>query len=203
VVRSAILSFSGRDSGDRLRLIDAAYWIKGCSSLGKLRFAVLVGLGGSKKQPGEYALIDLKEAVAAAAPAASGAAMPRDHAERVVAGAKALAPNLGERMLAVQFIGKPIVLRELMPQDLKLEIDQFSRSEAVKAARYLAYVIGVAHARQMSRDDRSAWRRALASRLRTEIDAPSWLWDSVVDLTATHEAGYLEHCRLYALAGAQ
>lgn len=201
-VREAILSFSGRDHEERLRLIDAAYWIKGCSSLGKLRFAVLVGLGGAKKAPDEYALIDLKEAVAAAAPAVSGAEMPSDHAERVVAGARALAPNLGERMIAAQLMGKPIVMRELMPQDLKLEIDQFSRAEAVKAARYLAYVVGVAHARQMGPDERRSWRGALASRLRTEIEAPSWLWDSVVDLTATHEAGYLEHCRLYALAAA-
>jgi uncharacterized protein (DUF2252 family) len=27
----------------------------------------------------------------------------------------------------------------------------------------------------------------------------SWLWSSVVELAATHEAAYLEHCRQYAL----
>ena len=200
LVRSAILAFGGRADEDRVRLIDVAYWMKGCSSLGKLRFAALVGLGGSKKEADAYALIDLKEAVTAAAPAAAGVAMPADDGERVVAGAKALSPNLGERMLATRLLGKPVVLRELMPQDLKLEIEQFSRSEATKAARYLAYVVGVAHARQLAPDDRRAWRRALAARTRSEIEAPSWLWDSVVDLTATHEAGYLEHCRLHALA---
>ena len=42
--------------------------------------------------------------------------------------------------------------RELMPQDLKLEVDQFSRGQAVKAARYLAFVVGKAHARQLGKE---------------------------------------------------
>ncbi|CAN5388554.1 DUF2252 domain-containing protein [soil metagenome] len=197
-----ILSLNKRDDGERVRLVDAAYWKKGCSSLGNLRFAALVAIGGSKKDPAEYALIDLKEAVAAIAPSSHASKMPRDHAERVVAGAQALAPNLGSRMLATHILGKPIVLRELLPQDLKLEIEQFSRGEATRAARYLAYVIGVAHARQMDAKDRAHWGRAIARRQSADIDAPTWLWDSVVDLTASHEAGYLEHCRRYALAQA-
>ena len=32
------------------------------------------------------------------------------------------------------------------------------------------------------------------------IDAPTWLWSSVVDLIGIHERAYLEHCRRYALA---
>ncbi|WP_342249713.1 DUF2252 family protein [Sphingomonas sp. OTU376] len=201
-VTALILSLSARDESDRVRLIDAAYWKKGCSSLGNLRFAALVSIGGTRKKPAEYALIDLKEAVPAIAPTGHGRAMPRDHAERVVAGATALAPNLGERMLATHVLGKPVVLRELMPQDLKLEIAQFSRSEATRAARYLAYVVGLAHARQMDASDRASWGRAIARRQSASIDAPTWLWDSIVDLTASHEAGYLEHCRRYALAQA-
>ncbi|WP_240959378.1 DUF2252 family protein [Novosphingobium olei] len=200
-VCGAILALKGRDADDRVRLIDAAYWRKGCSSLGKLRYAALVAIGGSKKDPGGYALIDLKEAVATVAPvtAAAAARIPSDPAERVVAGARALSPNLGDRMLATRVMDKPVVLRELMPQDLKLEVDQFTRAEATRAARYLAYVVGVAHARQMDLAERREWRRSLAQRARSELDAPSWLWDSVVDLTASHEAGYLEHCRRYAL----
>ncbi len=31
------------------------------------------------------------------------------------------------------------------------------------------------------------------------LDAPSWLWSSIVGLVASHEAAYLEHCRRYAL----
>jgi len=43
-----------------------------------------------------------------------------------------------------------IVIRELMPQDLKLEMETLTPDEAVGAARYMASVIGEAHARQMT-----------------------------------------------------
>jgi uncharacterized protein (DUF2252 family) len=49
--------------------------------------------------------------------------MPDDPAERVVAGARALAPNLGERMISAHLLSKPIVMRELAPQDLKVEVE--------------------------------------------------------------------------------
>ncbi|MGI4880540.1 MAG: DUF2252 family protein [Janthinobacterium lividum] len=202
-VRRMILSLTGRDEADRIDLADAAYWAKGCSSLGKLRFAALINITGSGKGGGhEMALIDIKEAVEAAAPAAAGADMPADHAERVVAGARALSPNLGGRMLAARLLGQPVVLRELMPQDLKLEVDQFSRAEAIRSARYLAYVVGRAHGRQMDPATRTEWRRTLLDHRGAGIEAPSWLWDAVVSLIGRHEAGYLEHCRRYALSEA-
>jgi uncharacterized protein (DUF2252 family) len=47
--------------------------------------------------------------------------MSRDNAVRVVTGAKALSPNLGERMMAARLLDKAVVIRELMPQDLKIE----------------------------------------------------------------------------------
>ena len=201
-VRALIVKLAHRDDDDKVRLLDAAYWMKGCSSLGKARYAAIVAIGGSRKAPDSIALIDLKEAVAAASPAAETADMPSDHAERVVAGARALAPHLGERMLATRLLGRPMVLRELMPQDLKLEIDQFSRGQAIKAARYLAFVVGKAHARQLDEAERRAWHALLRTRRGSGIDAPSWLWRGIVDLMASHEAGYLEHCRRYALGAA-
>jgi uncharacterized protein (DUF2252 family) len=30
------------------------------------------------------------------------------------------------------------------------------------------------------------------------LDAPSWLWTGAVDLLASREGAYLEHCRRYA-----
>ena len=81
-------------------------------------------------------------------------------------------------------------------------MDQFSRAEAVQAARYLAYVVGRAHARQMDDDARHAWRGELKRGHDGDLDAPSWLWDGVVALAARHEQGYLEHCRRYALQAA-
>ena len=65
--------------------------------------------------------------------------------------------------------------------------------------RYLAHVVGKAHARQMDVGTRAAWRRVLLDHRGVNLDAPSWLWRAVVDQSGSHEAGYLEHCRLYAL----
>jgi uncharacterized protein (DUF2252 family) len=128
--------------------------------------------------------------------------MPKDPAQRVVAGARALSPNLGDRMVAARLLDRPIIVRELMPQDLKLEVDQFTRREAVQASRYLAYVVGRAHGQQMDAATRAAWLDELAKQRTGDLDAPSWLWRSVVALAARHEEGYLTHCRRYALTEA-
>ena len=187
-----------RDDDAEIRVVDAAYWMKGCSSLGRLRYAVLMGVG--KKKERQFCLVDIKEAVKAAAPAAKNAEMPRDFAKRVVTGACALSPFLGERMLAAKFLSRPVVLRELMPQDLKLEMDQLTREEAVASARYLAGVVGKAHARQMDAATRRRWMAELGRNRSKSLDAPGWLWSSVVELIANHETAYLENCRRYAMA---
>jgi uncharacterized protein (DUF2252 family) len=38
-------------------------------------------------------------------------------------------------------------------------------------------------------------RRTLQGRRSKSLDAPSWLWNGIVDLTGIHESAYLEHCR--------
>jgi uncharacterized protein (DUF2252 family) len=198
-VRDLVAHLNARSKGSAVKVVDAAYWMKGCSSLGKLRYAVLLELE-KKSRKRRYALVDLKEGAPAAAPTSGGSKMPAHDGERVVAGARALSPNLGDRMMAIDLLGRPVVLRELMPQDLKLEIDQFSRDEAVDAAKYLAFVVGRAHARQMSRDTRQIWRHELNLRHPKTLEAPNWLWTTVVKLMSRHEEAYLEHCRRYALA---
>ena len=117
----------------------------------------------------------------------------------MVAAAKALSPYLGERIASARILDKSVFVRELMPQDLKLEVDQFSTSQAMRAAHYLAFVVGKAHARQMSVEERAEWRATLARDRSSAIEAPSWLWRAVVELAGMHEIGYLEHCRNYAL----
>ena len=191
----------GRGRHHAVEVLDAAYWMKGCSSLGALRYAVLLRVGSGKARP-SYCLIDIKEAVDSVAPVAPGLDTPADPAERVVSGARALSPALGDRMLPGRLLGRPIVMRELMPQDLKLAIDQLTREEAVGAARFLASVVGHAHARQMPRDTRLAWCEELRRHHTGGLDAPSWLWSTVVELVAPHERGYLDHCRDFALADA-
>jgi len=197
--RKLVTSLRSRADDATIEVLDAAYWMKGCSSLGRLRFAVLVRVGTGKKREDEFCLIDIKEATAAAAPRALRADMPTDHAQRVVTGAQHLSPALGERMLAGKLLGRSVVIRELMPQDLKLEIDRLSREEAVNSARYLAEVVGKAHARQMDASTRRDFASSFNHRKATRLNAPSWLWSSVVELASTHEAAYLEHCRRYAL----
>jgi uncharacterized protein (DUF2252 family) len=202
-VRDLITSLKGRDKSDGVEVVDAAYWMKGCSSLGRLRFAVLLDVGEEKKNSEGFCLIDIKEAVPAAAPHSVKASMPRDHARRVVEGARKLSPFLGQRMLAGHLSGTPVVMRELLPQDLKLEMHQLTRDEAIGAARFLASVLGGAHAQQMDKDERGEWRSVLKRNRSKKLDAPSWLWTSVVQLVASHESAYLEHCRQYALDVAQ
>jgi uncharacterized protein (DUF2252 family) len=70
--------------------------------------------------------------------------MPEDSAARVVEGAKALSPNLGDRMIASHLFGKSVVLRELKPQDVKIEVGRLSHKEAASLAGYLAGVVWTA-----------------------------------------------------------
>jgi uncharacterized protein (DUF2252 family) len=86
-----------------------------------------------------------------------------------------------------------------MPQDLKLEIDTLSRDEAIGAAQFLAAVVGKAHARQMTSATRKQWIAEMKRNRSKSLDAPSWLWRSVVELMGVHEVAYLEHCRRYAI----
>jgi uncharacterized protein (DUF2252 family) len=193
-IRAKVLKFKGRKAETAITVVDAAYWMKGCSSLGRARYAVLLGIG--KKSDRSYCFIDLKEATAAAAP--QNKIKIKNDAQRVVTGACALSPYLGERMLAVKLAAKDLVLRELMPQDLKFDLDRLTREEAVAAARYLAGVVGKAHSRQMDAKTRSSWLATLRRQHSKTLDAPSWLWSSVVALIASHETAYLEHCRRHA-----
>jgi uncharacterized protein (DUF2252 family) len=181
----------------KIRLLDAAYWMKGCSSLGLLRYAVLIRVGTAKK--GSYRLLDVKEAAAAVGPRARKAGMPANQAERVVAGANALSPYLGERMVAATIARRQVFIRELRPQDMKFELQNLQQAEAIAIARVMAGVVGRAHGRQLKIETRRAWARELKARHSKGLDAPRWLWSSVLDLAALHEAAYLEHCRQYAL----
>jgi uncharacterized protein (DUF2252 family) len=194
-VHRTILSLQARDE-DVVEVIDAAYWMKGCSSLGRLRFAAMLRVG--KGDDANLCLVDIKEATAAAAPRSRRRSMPRDNAQRVVTGAQALSPFLGQRMVATRLLERAVVVRELMPQDLKLEVETLGEREAVNLARYLANVTGRAHARQMDSSTKAAWRGELTRARPASIDAPAWLWQAVVELVSIHEAAYLEHCRRFA-----
>jgi uncharacterized protein (DUF2252 family) len=192
-----IQTITGDEEPKNVRLLDAAYWMKGCSSLGRLRYAALVGVGAKRRH--EYRLLDIKEAVSAAAPCSKSAKMPPNNAERVVIGACNLSPFLGDRMIAAKISNRQVVIRELRPQDLKFELRGLQRAEAIAIARVMAGVVGRAHGRQLKVAERQAWAKELKGRHQKGLDAPRWLWGGVLDLSALHEAAYLEHCRRYAL----
>ncbi|HMA50268.1 MAG TPA: DUF2252 family protein [Magnetospirillaceae bacterium] len=198
-LRQLVTRLRHRDDHAEVELIDAAYWVKGCSSLGLVRLALLMRVNGDDKLRREYCLIDVKEAIKAWAPFADKAKMPRDNAQRVVEGARALSPSLGYRMLATRLFDRPVFIRELLPQDLKLNIDRLSHKQACLTARFLGAVVGHAHARQMAASTRKSWLADLKRRQSKSVDAPSWLWTSVVELLARHERAYLEHCWRYAV----
>jgi uncharacterized protein (DUF2252 family) len=199
-LRQLITALRSRRDGAKVRVLDAAYWKKGCSSLGRLRLAVLVSIDRGKSE--RHCLMDVKEAIAPAAPHSRSDAMPRDNAERVVPGATNLSPFLGERMIAGNMLERSVFVRELLPQDLKVEIEHLSRNEAIEVAEFLARVVGRSHARQMNATNRKQWMVELQRNRSKSLDAPSWLWNSVVELVAAHEAAYLQHCRRYALSDA-
>jgi uncharacterized protein (DUF2252 family) len=109
-------------------------------------------------------LLDIKESIKPTAPRMTDRFMPTNNAERIVTGAKALSPFLGGRMLAERFVEKSVVIRKLMPQDLKFEMEGFSQNGSVAIATLFASVIGKAHGRQMDRKTRELWARELKRR---------------------------------------
>lgn len=200
-VRQLVTSLDCREDAAETRVRDAAFWVKGCSSLGLWRCAALVEIIGHGRRRGGYCLLDLKEAIAPLAPPIEPGLIPSHQGERVVRGAQALSPSLGKRMIAGSVAGHEVFVRELMPQDLKLELSMFDDVEARATARALARITGVGHARQMDASQSAEWRKLLVASSSRSLDAPSWLWSSVVELVGVHERAYLEHCRRYALAG--
>ena len=197
-VTDLVTSLRSRSNNASVKVIDAAFWKRGCSSLGLLRYAVLLKYSGKRKGTENLCLMDIKEAIPSVAPYSKGAEIPTDNAVRVIVGARNLSPYLGERMVATQLLDKSVFMRELLPQDLKLEIKSLTCHEAMEAAKFLGTVIAKAHAGQMDDAMRKSWHRELSRGHSRTLDAPSWLWSTVVGLAVNHEGEYLEHCRKFA-----
>ncbi len=76
-VRRLITQIKSRPDDAAVRVIDAAYRIKGCSSLGRLRYSVLARIDHQDHDHSGLCLVDIKEALHAAAPRAKNAGMPK------------------------------------------------------------------------------------------------------------------------------
>jgi uncharacterized protein (DUF2252 family) len=59
-MRKLATMLRSREDSASAKLVDAAYWVKGCSSLGRVRYAALLEVGGKKKKRPDYCLMDLK-----------------------------------------------------------------------------------------------------------------------------------------------
>lgn len=154
---------------------------------------------GSARGDRALSLVDIKEAFPASAPRARSARMPEHDGERVVTGARQLSPYLGERMIFGTLGERPVFVRELLPQDLKFELDTLDDRAAIAVAHRLAMIVGIAHARQIDPEDCAKWLAEVRQSHVKNLEAPSWLWKSVVDLVSAHEGAYLEHCREHGL----
>jgi uncharacterized protein (DUF2252 family) len=183
----AILELTG---GAPIEVLDVAFRVAGTASLGGFRAALLVSVEGAPK--GErLRLLDVKEAASSAAPALEGT--PTDDAERSLQGARALAPRYGARKRAVSVQTHRCLVRELMPQEKKVEIDRLARDELASVAFGLGRVVGKAHARQLSARDAKSWRADVTAK-REDDRPPRWLSRALAALVGAHEAAYLAHC---------
>jgi len=142
--------------------------------------------------------MDLKEAVQAAAPVDDSADMPEDQAQRLWR-ARVICHPIWENGCAHSIVWPLDLFRELLPQDLKIELETLTCKQAMNFARFLANVVGKAHARQMDTDTRSKWSKELSTARPVTLMPLLGSGAGVVDLLAIHEKAYLEHCRLYAL----
>jgi uncharacterized protein (DUF2252 family) len=77
-------------------------------------------------------------------------------------------------------------------------IESLTVEDAMKPASFMAGVIGKAHVRQLDNGDRQAWTKELERHRSNTLDAPNWLWSSVVELIDRDEVAHLEHCRKFA-----
>src|ERR1700675_1059625 len=78
-VRKLVTSLKSRPNDAEIEVLDAAYWMKGCSSLGRLRFAILLNISNGKPKEAEICLVDIKEANPPAGPADRMPKMPNDN----------------------------------------------------------------------------------------------------------------------------
>ena len=194
-VHALVSALTHRNVDDPITIEDAAYWVKGCSSLGLKRFAVLMSVGKRKFDKQGACLLDFKQAVRVGCARRGGCRDACRTGGRVIEGARALSPTLGERMAESRMGTSSIFVRELLPQDLKIEIELLTEEEAASVAFLLASILGQAHGRQMRRNERTSWGRTLRSATTKSLDVPSCLWTAIVRQLARHEEGYLAHCR--------
>ena len=115
--------------------------------------------------------MDLKEAAKAAAPRRRASTMPAEAAERVVEGARHLSPLSWQPNAGGKAARQTGFVRELMPQDLKIEIERLTADEATDLAGFLARNCGQGSQSANGRRDQGA----MASRVSGATEPNPWM----------------------------
>lgn len=187
---ATLVKLGGDDAKCKVRFVDAVFRVAGTASLGGFRAAALIEVDGAAK--GErLRVLDLKEVQPAVTPR-DDARTPKDDAERILQGTRALAPAFGARKLGAVVQGRSVIVRELMAQERKVNLDGCKRDELADLGGSFGEMLGRAHGRQLEANVARAWRSTFAAR-RPDGAPPSWLWDALSSLVAAHEHAYLEH----------
>jgi uncharacterized protein (DUF2252 family) len=160
---------------------DMAFRIAGTGSLGCLRIALLVR--GKGKRDGEW-IFDMKEEDADPSSVRLLRKQKLQGAERVEAGMRAALANVPRGLGRTKLRGLPMLVRRLTPQEDKVDLENFPKTELDALARLLGALIGRAHVRSATRA--ATWNE---SDQRHIIDSAS-------RLAGMHEAAYLAFCQL-------
>ncbi len=171
-----------------VKLLDAAFRVAGTASLGGFRAALLVEVEDAPRAD-RLRVLDVKEAQPTSTPRRAGT--PKDEAERALTGARALSPAYGGRKLAVLACGHRCLLRELMPQERKVECAALEAAELADVARGLAHVVGRAHGRQLAAKEARSWCEDVSEK-RVAGTAPRWFSRALAPLVGIHESAYLK-----------
>ena len=159
-VIAKIMEFKGRKPETEISVVDAAYWMKGCSSLGRLRYAVLLGIGKKKRSK---LLPPRSEGGSIGGRPSKQDDPPKQCRKSCNRGVSAFTqPRRADVGCQTERQGPRYAgAHAARPQ---IDLDRLTQDQAVAAARYLAGVIGKAHGRQMDAKTRSSWLAKLRKR---------------------------------------
>jgi uncharacterized protein (DUF2252 family) len=185
---AAALTDAPRLDEGALDVLDVAWRVAGCGSLGGLRVAVLVrGKGGAD---GAW-IFDMKEE---GMPSAAASRMVRrpakalraEPAARVCAGFRASVPR-APRWIGTTWLGdRSMFVRRLAPQEDKLDLETLRDVDLDPLASYLGALTGRAHARGATKTPRDPW---------TEEERAG-IVDRAIAIAGIHEATYLALCKI-------
>jgi uncharacterized protein (DUF2252 family) len=144
---SNLAQLKAPDAPEGWNVLDLAYRFKGLGSLGRLRFAVLLGHGSERR------LIELKEARSSAMDDARGRPPLRDRGRVQTAAIRRLQADPWPRVAATSFGSLAALGRENEPEEEKVGSDRFaagdSKHEELNAyARQCGQVLARLHARE-------------------------------------------------------